>query len=256
EADRNFFLVTNTNDAGLGSLRQAILDANTTANLAGGSDVIQFAPGLAGQITLTSGELSVTDDLTVQGPGANLLTVSGNSASRVFELSARGTHNFAFSGLTIANGSADFGGGMDFGFTSGTLTIQDCVFSGNSASQVGGAIQVFGNNSATTVNISNTTFVNNKADVAGAVDIGNATATLTNCTISGNTSTTLVGAVLVLASGSEQTSDLTLVNCTIAANSGPGSAGLGVFTQLGAVSATARYVNTIFANSASGNPNV
>src|SRR5262245_49475967 len=132
------FTVLNLNDAGPGSLRQAVLDANSTAV----PDLINFQSGLNGTITLTSGQLLVSQDLTINGPGANLLTVSGNHASRVFELSAGGTHNFTFSGLTIANGSSDFGGGMDFGFTSGTLTVQSCVFSGNNASAVGGGLQV------------------------------------------------------------------------------------------------------------------
>jgi hypothetical protein len=246
------FTVINLNDAGPGSLRQAVLDANSTA----GPELINFQSGLTGTITLTSGQLFVSQDLTINGPGADLLTVSGNHASRVFELSAGGTHNFTFSGLTIANGSSDFGGGMDFAFTSGTLTIQSCVFSGNNASQVGGGLQVFGNSSATTVDISNTTFTNNQAAFAAAVDLGNATATLTNCTISGNTSTVFIGAVAVLGANPGQTSDLTLTNCTIAANSGPGVAGLAAILQGGATSATARYVNTIFANSAGGAPNV
>src|SRR5262249_54949546 len=133
EAQPVTFTVTNTNDSGPGSLRQYVQDNN----LLGGGNTITFAipttdPGFhpaTGQFTipLTGGELNVTNDLTVQGPGANLLTVSGNSTSRVFDLSPGGTHNFTFSGLTIANGKINFGGGMQFAFTSGTLTIQDCV---------------------------------------------------------------------------------------------------------------------------------
>ena len=49
------FTVTNLNDSGLGSLRQAIADANTTP----GNDVIVFQPGLTGEVTLTSGELVI-----------------------------------------------------------------------------------------------------------------------------------------------------------------------------------------------------
>ena len=87
--------VTNTNDSGTGSLRQAILDAN--ANL--GADSVVFVTGLRGTIRLTSGELLITDDLTIQGPGAKQLSVSGNNASRVFEI-ASGL-DVAISGLTI-----------------------------------------------------------------------------------------------------------------------------------------------------------
>src|SRR5262249_58718979 len=63
--------VTNLLDAGPGSLRQAILDTP-----AGG--VVDFQPGLRGTITLTSGELAITRDLTLAGPGAEVITVSGN----------------------------------------------------------------------------------------------------------------------------------------------------------------------------------
>jgi hypothetical protein len=240
--------VTNLSDHDPGSLRDAI--ASTPS---GGT--VTFQPGLTGTIMLTTGELALTKDLTIAGPGASVITVSGNSASRVFELSAGGTHNFTFSGLTIANGSTDFGGGMDFGFTSGTLTIQDCVFSGNSASQTGGGLEVAGNGaSATTVNVSNTTFTNNQGAFGAAAEFFNSTATLTNCTISGNTASTneVLG---VDATGSGQTANMTLRNCTIAGNSAPLSV-LAVFSVNGAASATASYGNTIFANSASGSQNV
>ena len=246
------FTVSNTNDSAAGSLRQAIIDANS----ASGADTIVFSSlfNTPQTITLTSGQLNVTDDLTITGPGAKNLTVSGNNASRVFELSAGGTHNFTFSGLTIANGSSDFGGGMDFGFTNGTLTIQSCVFSGNNASQVGGGLQVFGNGtSATIVNISNTTFTNNHAGFGGTADLANTTATLSNCTISGNSASVEFGGLTVLASNSGETAAATLTNCTIAGNSGPLADGLAAFSQGGAVSATAQYANTIFANNPSQN---
>src|SRR5438067_13661342 len=76
------FTVGNTSDSGAGSLRQAILDANGAA----GADTILFGSGVTGTITLTSGQLSITGDLTITGPGANRLTVSGNNASRVFQI--------------------------------------------------------------------------------------------------------------------------------------------------------------------------
>src|SRR5262245_47668927 len=70
------FLVKNLNDSGPDSLRAAILatDANP------GADLIKFAGGLKGTITLAS-ELDITDDLTIDGPGAQGVTVSGNDAT-------------------------------------------------------------------------------------------------------------------------------------------------------------------------------
>ena len=58
---------------------------------------------------LTSGELQITDDVTIDGPGADRLSVSGNNASRVFEIVSV---HAAISGLTITGGSASFGGGI------------------------------------------------------------------------------------------------------------------------------------------------
>src|SRR5262245_9416613 len=71
------FTVLNNFDSGAGSLRQAIVDANTAA----GTDTIDFAPSVH-KITLTSGELAITDSLNILGPGAHKLTLSGNDASR------------------------------------------------------------------------------------------------------------------------------------------------------------------------------
>src|SRR6516165_8422096 len=98
--------VTNLDDAGAGSLRQAIIDTP-----AGGT--VDFQPGLSGTITLTTGELLINQDLTIAGPGADVLTVSGNNASRVFHIAATSTVEIA--GLTVTHGSAGpsgVGGGI------------------------------------------------------------------------------------------------------------------------------------------------
>src|SRR5262245_12819801 len=76
------FTVLNVADSGDGSLRAAIQAAEANP----GADVIQFASRVHGTITLTTGELDVRSDLTIDGPGADRLTVSGNDASRVFDV--------------------------------------------------------------------------------------------------------------------------------------------------------------------------
>src|SRR5262249_45187012 len=71
------FLVTDLNDSGPGALRAAVLAANAPA----GADTIRFGPAARdGTIPLTSGQLTITDDLTIDGPGQNRLTVSGTNA--------------------------------------------------------------------------------------------------------------------------------------------------------------------------------
>src|SRR5262249_49075265 len=95
------FTVWNLADSGPGSLRQAILDANALP----GADGLRFASPVGGTLTLTSGELSITDDLILDGPGVQRLTISGNDASRVFSVSGSAT-DVVIRDLTIAHGRA------------------------------------------------------------------------------------------------------------------------------------------------------
>ena len=76
----NVFTVVNLADSGPGSLRQAVLDANANP----GFDLIVFAPAARSTPGLTAGQLSITDDLAVVGPGADQLAVSGTG--RVVEV--------------------------------------------------------------------------------------------------------------------------------------------------------------------------
>lgn len=92
------FEVTNLNESGLGSLRQAIIDSNALA----GADVITFQAGLTGTITLTTGQLVVSDSVTITGPGAASLTIDANDTSRIFYLyNASALLDVVISGLTL-----------------------------------------------------------------------------------------------------------------------------------------------------------
>src|SRR5262249_42803316 len=121
--------VMNLADDGPGSLRDAI-----AVTPSGGT--VDFRPGMSGTITLNTGELLIDKDLTVAGPGASVITVSGNHASRVFNVAAPFT--VVISGLTIAQGSVTGtpanGGGI---FNAGTLTVTDSTLSSNYASGSG-----------------------------------------------------------------------------------------------------------------------
>jgi Domain of unknown function (DUF4347) len=152
------FAVTNVNDSGAGSLRQAIIDANGAA----GADVINFtglftdtAPDI---ITLTSGQLEITGDLTISGTGAPLLTISGNNASRVFQVNPN--VNAAIGGVTITQGKADVGGGVLN--NGGSLAVVNSTFSSNVATQVGGGLF---NSGAMLVN--GGSFISNSASLFG-----------------------------------------------------------------------------------------
>ncbi len=98
------FQVTNLNDSGAGSLRAAI----AAANAADGADTITFAPGASsGVIELTSGELEITDDLTLTGPGSGKLTIDGGGRSRVLNMvGTAGIESVVVSGLTVTGGLA------------------------------------------------------------------------------------------------------------------------------------------------------
>src|SRR5262245_45867151 len=125
--------VTNTNDSGPGSLRAEIA-------LAKNNTTIAFDPQLDFQtITLTSGELNITSDVTILGRGAGLLKVSGGGNSRVFEVAPKVKVNI--SGLTISDGNAILasnvleGGGI---YNRGTLTVSNCNLFANHAIAGGG----------------------------------------------------------------------------------------------------------------------
>src|SRR5947207_7280657 len=116
--------VTNTNDSGPGSLRQALADAND-------GDTITFA--VTGTIGLTSGELLVDKSIIISGPDADNLAVNGNVKSRVFEIGSG--RSVSISGMTIVNGDAsgDVPDGGGIYNDHATLTLGDCTVSNNSA---------------------------------------------------------------------------------------------------------------------------
>jgi hypothetical protein len=163
--------VRNTLDSGAGSLRAEIAAAHN-------GDTIQFAmpttdPGYnpttgVFTITLTSGELVIKQNLTISGPGASALTVSGANASRVFELSSKTKPQVTLSGLTISNGyapgpfgpSANNGGGI---LNEGTLTVSNCTIAYNSAPEGAGIL----NDAGATLTVSNSTLAYNTGRDSG-----------------------------------------------------------------------------------------
>src|SRR5262249_18412336 len=95
----NTYTVSNLNDSGAGSLRQAILDANANA----GADIID-ATGVTGTITLTTELTHIRDDVTLNGPGSAKLTVTRGGAAqfRIMTIDNSGTANIVnISGITL-----------------------------------------------------------------------------------------------------------------------------------------------------------
>src|SRR6478672_10528373 len=123
-AHTNIITVTNTNDSGPGSLRQALVDSQD-------GDTIDFDSSLNGQtVTLTSGELLINKNITISGPGANLLAVSraAKAAFRIFHVTP--DHTVTIEGLMISNGSVlnGFGGGILN--DQSALTMDSCALTG------------------------------------------------------------------------------------------------------------------------------
>src|SRR5262249_56795451 len=87
-------------------------------------------------ITLTGGQLTLTDTGTITGPGAGLLSISGNNASRVLRLDA----GAALSGLTLTGGRATDGLGGDGLLNYGSTWLTACNISNNSAAGGGGGV--------------------------------------------------------------------------------------------------------------------
>jgi hypothetical protein len=106
------YVVTNNNDSGSGSLRDAIQRANADP----GSNTITFDPAVTGTILLTSGEIQISGSLTITGPGAAALTIDANANSRIFSIFQTDPacpaldgpdYLVAISGLRLTNASHD-----------------------------------------------------------------------------------------------------------------------------------------------------
>lgn len=219
------FTVTNLNDSGAGSLRQAIFDANFVST----DDMINFnLSGCPCTITLTNGQLpvfnsSASGTLTINGPGEDQLSISGGGNSSVFEL------NFAdvtINDLTITGGKASNLGGGGIQMIFGTLTVNNSKITGNSSQDtiLGGGGGIFNNGG--TLTLTNTTISNNSAVNAGGGIDNRGVLNLINSTITDNSAQFRGG-------GIQNGGIMTVNNSTITRNSsqfGGGIENLGTST--------------------------
>jgi len=216
--------VTNTNDSGSGSLRDALASAND-------GDTID-ATGVFGTILLTSAELIVDKDVTISGSGATNLAVDGNAKSGVFVINPGKT--VTIDSLTVENGysDAEIGAGGIFN-NDATLTVTNCTItrnSGHGALYSGGGITNFlpKFNGVGTVTVNNSTISDNSP--TGILSLtgrtGVATVTIANSTISANGPG--CGINMGGVGGGET---LTVSNSTISGNFAPsGGSGAGIYT--------------------------
>jgi hypothetical protein len=212
------FTVINTADAGAGSLRQAILDSNAAA----GADTIDFAAAVQGAtINLTSGQLTVTDDLLIDASAGARVTVSGNNTFRIFKVDDSTAMNktVEFNNLQIQNGNANLepwadnfvsrrGGGID---NRENFTLRNSVVRQNSGRRGGG--------------VSSAGTASNAAGARGSI-------TIVDSTISGNTSLNDDACAVALCDDDPNTA------APVPNRSGGRGAGLGLFNNSGPATIT------------------
>lgn len=241
------FTVSSLADSGTGSLRQAVLSANATA----GQDLVDIT--VSGTITLTSGEIPITDDVFVNGRGAQSTTVSGNDLSRIFAVQGA---DVTLSRLTLTRGRSPFDGGAVFaagahltildslisdsraGLSSpsdgcggnvalkgGSLRIVNCAITGGT-SESGGS-SVGGNLCGKGVDLSleRSTVSGGSAERGGGVYLESMDGTILSSTISGNTAD--YGGGIYVDFG-----ELVILNSTISGNTAGGRGG-GLLTSSG-----------------------
>jgi hypothetical protein len=169
------YLVTTTADPGVFG-QQSLRGAVDLANLLGGSPTITFGPAVAGKtITLTHGQLELTANSGTIPMGG--ITISGDNASRVFQVDSGATA--IFNALTITAGQADSGGGI---LNQGTLTLTNCTLAGNSASSGGGI------SSSGTLTLTACTLARNSAQAgSGGGILNQGTLTLTDTIVAQST---------------------------------------------------------------------
>jgi hypothetical protein len=137
-AEAATFTVTNLDDAGAGSLRQAILDANASPE----ADSIPFAQGLSGTLTLAGPLPAVTDSVAIAGPGSGQVAIDADGTGRVLAIALSGVEDVRLSGLTLTGGSAADGAGLDIEADNGRVVVEGVAITGNVATNSGGGLHV------------------------------------------------------------------------------------------------------------------
>lgn len=249
------------------------------------NDVITFADNVRGTIQIYAALPPITISVTIVGPGANLLTIDATNvpwpADAMLSVNAPG-HAVSISGLTLANGQTNNGAGAGGGAirNGGNLTLTGCVVTGCTALGQPFGAPVYGGaifNSGSLEMIACTLSGNKAQGGSGPYHVngGNAyggalsnrpgaTATLRNCTISGNQAIRGLGGCFydtmfcspagVAGSGAiDNQGNLIVESCTIVSNSTTNNGGGVVISGGGGAS----FANTIIAqNTALAQPDV
>ncbi len=265
-------VVLNGADNGAGTLRKTIADACA-------GSTITFAPVVT-TVTLTSAQLLIDKDLTIDGGGGVTVTrMTGSPDFRIFEVFGGST--VTLDGLTMSNGVESRGGVIQ---NNGNLTILDSVITGGNVTLEGGGISNFGdlqvsnstisgntarfaggifNRSAgASATIVNSSIINNRAEVAAGIQNDSATLVMQSSTVANNESTVApasnsAAGLLNISNG--VTATATLVNSTFSGNLQP--SGTGTADDVSSISitpdnASVTLKNTLLGSSSTGSPNL
>jgi len=249
------------------TLREAVNDANNSPQ----PDTIVFAANVTGTIVLTGGQLVADSNLTINGPGARNLAISGNNTDRVFVIATPllgGDNPVNISRLTIKDGFAQpsligttligDGGGILNGalldVLSGvaTLNLTDVTIAQNRATTLGGGIATrlgaITNIYSSTIsnNISNAVVPAFGGDIGGGgiSNVGTSVTNIINSTITDNNSLAAAGGIINVAG------IVNITNSTISHNDSA-VAGGGLVSTAGVVPTVLGVTNvrnTIIAN--------
>lgn len=203
-ASANTYTVVNNNDSGSGSLRDAVNQANSNP----GNDIVTFASNVTGTITLTSGSIYIYDGVDIQGPGASVLTIAGSFGNQP------------------PRPSANVAGFSDF------------VINGGGSGNVGRPASPSAPLAPTPIAFSGVTITGGSANFGGGINAYNATVTVDNCVVTGNTAAYSGGGIFIASYynyyGGSTASSVTVTNSTISNNTA-GYDGGGVATTDSAI---------------------
>ncbi len=203
------FTVNSLADAGPGTLRQAIEDANNTPNDPFFEpDIIEFDLAPGSTINLTGGDIDITESLTINGPGASELIIDAGGLSRIFEIIEQPEMflDVNISGVTLTGGSATDGGAIYNSF--GSVYISESTLTGNTANR-GGAIYTEGESFGyggplASLYLDDVDITGNSADDGGGIYNSFDHVELYNgSTVTGNTATNNGGGIYTQADGGD-----------------------------------------------------
>jgi hypothetical protein len=240
------FIVSNNADSGAGSLRQAVLNANSAAT----GDTIEFTSAVYGATITLSSEIFLGSNgggtLTINGPGANRLIIDGGAGSnRIFQTLGIVT----IRGATLQNGGGpafnDIGSAIRGNF--GTIVLDGVVVQNNQSNQNGAVFFQLGSNHQ----IINSTIAGNTAALCAGVRADQTSLTITNSTFSGNNSTSAGGGLCIWDASTAIIRNSTIANNNANGVNDQGGGGIQIYTS------SVTFSNTIITgNTSSTGPDI